>query len=199
MMLFLRLTGMLWHWSLFQPTLFGVESAGVPGRDFASFATDSRNDKVTDMERGKKQQTVNVDRGLFLVRYAAAEDEVQPPKVMVSADPPSNKDVSFLLHPDHNEPVLWQPETCLVVRALAPAKLAIQVVPLRAGGSVAATVKIETLSQGMADPVPVQPKIAKRFAARSQRFSRASAMSPELATWWWPPTNGSRALRRRYE
>ena len=110
------------------------------------------------MERGEKHQTVNVDRGLFLVRYAAAEDEVQPPKVIVSADPSSIKDVSLLLHPDHNEPVLWQPETCLVVRALAPAKLAIQVVPLRTGGSVAATVKIETLSQGMADPVPVQPK-----------------------------------------
>ena len=115
------------------------------------------------MERTRKQQ-VNVDRGLFLVRYAAAEDEVQPPKVKVSLDSPSNKDVSLLLHPDHNEAVLWQPDTCLVVRALTPAKLAIEVIPLRAGGSIAATVKVETLSQGMIDPVPVQPKMQNSLA-----------------------------------
>ena len=100
------------------------------------------------MAREKQQQTVAIKRGLFLVRYAAAEDEAQPPRVMVAADPASNKNISFHLHPDHDEAVLWQPQTCLVVRALAPGKLAVQVVPSQEGGSVAATVKIEPLNQG---------------------------------------------------
>jgi hypothetical protein len=106
------------------------------------------------MEREKQKQTVAINRGLFLVRYAAAEDQAQPPKVMVAPDATSNKDISFLLHPDHNEAVLWQPETCLVVRALAAGKLEVQVVPLQEGGSVAATVRIEPLNQGKAIQAP---------------------------------------------
>jgi hypothetical protein len=104
------------------------------------------------MTREKQQQTVAINRGLFLIRYAAAEDRARPPKVKISPDPASNKDISFLLHPDDNEAVLWQPETCLVVRTLAPGKLAVQVVPMQEGGSVAATVRIEPLSQGKAAP-----------------------------------------------
>lgn len=102
------------------------------------------------MDRGKQQKMVNLDRGLFLVRYVAAEDQLQPPKVKISPDRPSNKGITFFLHPDHKEAVLWQPETCLVVRALAPGQLAVQVIPSHDGGSVAATVRIETLSQGVA-------------------------------------------------
>ena len=87
------------------------------------------------MERAKQVQTVAINRGLFLVRYAAAEDTASPPRVTVSPDPASTKDVSFLLHPDHKEAVLWQPDTCLVVRALAAGKLAVQVIPAQEGGS----------------------------------------------------------------
>jgi hypothetical protein len=100
------------------------------------------------MERARQQQTVAINRGLFLVRYAAAEDTERPPIVRVSPDPAPNKDIGFLLHPEHSEPVLWQPETCLVVRALAPGKLAVEVVAAQAGGSTAATVRIEPLTQG---------------------------------------------------
>jgi hypothetical protein len=102
------------------------------------------------MEHGKQQQSVAINRGLFLVRYAAAEDEAQPPKVKVSPDPASNKTISFLLHPDHDEAVLWQPDSCLVVRATAPGMLSVQVMPAHKGGSAAATVRIEPLSQGQA-------------------------------------------------
>ena len=100
------------------------------------------------MAREKQKQTVAINRGLFLVRYAAAEDQARPPKVMIAPDASSTDDISFLLHPDHNEAVLWQPDTCLVVRALAAGKLDVQVVPMLEGGSVAATVRIEPLSQG---------------------------------------------------
>jgi hypothetical protein len=102
------------------------------------------------MERTHQQRTVTIDRGLFLIRYAAAEDQEQPPRVKLFVDPPSKKDISFVLYPDHNEPILWEPDTCLVVRATAAGKLAVQVIPMEEGGSTAATVKIEPISQGKA-------------------------------------------------
>ena len=104
------------------------------------------------MEQVNQQQIVTIDRGLFLVRYAAAEDQARPPRVKLSADPGSNGNISFVLFPDNHEPVLWQPETCLVVRALAASKLAVQVLPMEKGGSTAATVRIEPLNQGKAAP-----------------------------------------------
>ena len=120
------------------------------------------------MEREKQQQTVAINRGLFLIRYAEAEDQAQPPKVLVSPDASSKKDISFLLHPDHDEAVLWQPETCLVVRALAAGKLDVLVVPMQEGGSVAATVRIEPLNQGKA--IPVQKSVRGAVAQNSGDF-----------------------------
>jgi hypothetical protein len=102
------------------------------------------------MQHAKQQKTVAINRGLFLVRYGTAEDEVQPPKVKVSPDNASTNDISFLLHPDHKEAVLWQPDSCLVVRATAPGKLSVEVIPSQTGGSAAATVRIEALNQGHA-------------------------------------------------
>ena len=94
------------------------------------------------MKRARQQQSVRLNRGLFLVRYATAEDAARPPIVNVAPDPASSKDISFLLHPDHTKAVLWQPDTCLVVRALAPGRLFVEVEPTYDGGSAAATVRI---------------------------------------------------------
>jgi hypothetical protein len=112
------------------------------------------------MERSNQQRTVTVDRGLFLIRYAAAEDQAQPPRVKLSADPSSKRDISFVLFPDDNEPVLWEPDSCLVVRATAAGKLAVQVIPMEEGGSTAVTVRIEPLTQGKtaASPTHVNGK-----------------------------------------
>ena len=100
------------------------------------------------MQRDTQQQTVAINRGQFLVRYATAEDEERPPKVALAPDPVSTKDIRFFLHPDHNEAVLWQPGSCLVVTAMAAGKLLVEVIPSHRGGSAAATVRIEPLSQG---------------------------------------------------
>jgi len=102
------------------------------------------------MERTSQQQTVVVDRGLFLIRYSAAKDATEPPTVRVSAASESEDDVQFILCPDQDEPVLWEPESCLVVRAEATAKLAVDVIAAQQGGSTAATVRIEPLNQGKA-------------------------------------------------
>jgi hypothetical protein len=100
------------------------------------------------MERTRQQQTVTIGRGLFLVRYATAEDAAQPPVVRVSPDPTPNRHIGILLDPNHSEPVLWQPDTCLVVRALAPGKLTVEVMATQDRGSAAAIVRIEPLTQG---------------------------------------------------
>jgi hypothetical protein len=114
------------------------------------------------VEQVKQQQIVTINRGLFLVRYAAAEDPARPPTIRLAVDPAPNKDIGFLLHPDQNEAILWEPDSCLVVRASAPGKLSVEVAPIEKSGSVAATVRIEPLTQGtsrsaiaLANGVPV--------------------------------------------
>ncbi|MBV9632902.1 MAG: hypothetical protein JO230_32745 [Xanthobacteraceae bacterium] len=94
------------------------------------------------------QKSVNLERGIFIVRYSAAEDEAFPPKVTIGSGPGSEANVLPVLHPEEQEPVLWQPGTALVVQAVEPGLLLVQVAPTRPRGSAVATVKIETLSQG---------------------------------------------------
>jgi hypothetical protein len=102
------------------------------------------------MENARKTKIVEIDRGLFLVRYATAEDQMQPPTIAVAPHAASEKNISFILHPDHDRALLFQPGRCLVVRATAPGKLLIDVAPLQEGGSAAATIRIEALNQGKA-------------------------------------------------
>jgi hypothetical protein len=104
------------------------------------------------MARIEQRKIANIDRGLFLIRYAAAEDDERPPKVRVAVDPSEEKDILLVLHPDHADATLSQPGSCLVVSARRPGKLIVEVAPWRRDGSTAATVKIEPLIQGAAEP-----------------------------------------------
>ena len=106
------------------------------------------------VSKGQQKQTVEVGRGLFLIRYAAAEDAAHPPRITVSSA--SDAKIEFHLHPDHREPVLWQPGSCLIVEALAPAKFYVAVSPVQ-NYSAAATVKVEPLTQGTASTFETQP------------------------------------------
>lgn len=94
-------------------------------------------------------KTVELDRGLFLVHYKAADDLAAPPRVLVAAAPGSERKIEFLLHPDAVEPALWQPNSGLVVRVDSAARLHIQVLPSRAGGSRAATIRVEPIHPGL--------------------------------------------------
>ena len=104
------------------------------------------------MERTGQRRTIDVDRGLFLVRYIAADDTAQPPQVKVAPEPTSVQHLEVILHPDQEEPVLSCPGACVVVRATMPGQLAVEVWPSRRNGSVAATVNIEPLTQGDTAP-----------------------------------------------
>ena len=94
------------------------------------------------------QKSVSLERGIFIVRYSAAEDEAFPPKVTIGSGPGSEGSVVPVLHPDEQAPVLWQPGAALVVQAIEPGVLLVGVIPTRPQGSAVATVKIETLNQG---------------------------------------------------
>ncbi len=100
------------------------------------------------MKRNKQSKAVDVDKGLVIVRYETAGDESRPPKIEVLVNPRDEKHVEIISNPLHSEAVLWQPGACLLVRAMRPGKLFVEVVPLDEDGSTAATVKVEMLSQG---------------------------------------------------
>jgi hypothetical protein len=108
-----------------------------------------------DRNKGLGQQVVDLDRGLFCVQYQSAEDEISPPKVIVSTTGGHDREVEFVLHPDADQAVLWKPGSSLIVRTNAAAQLSVEVVPLRQNGSKAAAVRFEPLTQGT--PVYLEP------------------------------------------
>jgi len=64
--------------------------------------------------------------------------------------------ISLVLHPDQIDAVLWQPGSCLVVRATTPGEIIVEVSPTQTHGSSAAIVQIEPLSQGETQAVPAE-------------------------------------------
>ena len=90
-------------------------------------------------------KAVDLDRGLFFVNYKSAEDTTAPPRVTLSAAEGHERTIEFILHPDATEPTLWEPNSGVVVRVNSRARLQVQVLPTRAGGSRAATVSIEPI------------------------------------------------------
>ena len=100
----------------------------------------------------EQQKAVDLNRGLFFVNYKSAEDNIAPPKVALSAAEGDERNIQFILHPDATEPVLWEPNSRLVVRVSARSRLQVQVLPTRAGGSRAAIVSIEPIQSGQPAP-----------------------------------------------
>jgi hypothetical protein len=101
-----------------------------------------------DMQRSKQAKAVNVDKGVLLVRYATSDSAGRPPRVEIAVNPRHRRHIELISNPERDDGVLWQPGACLVVRAKRAGQLFVEVTPSEAGGSSAATVKIETLTQG---------------------------------------------------
>jgi hypothetical protein len=96
----------------------------------------------------ENRKSIDLDRGVFIVRYSTAEDEAFPPKVTIASAPGSDAAILPILHPDERDPVLWQPGAALVVQAIGRGQLSVEASPTRPKGSSVATVKIESLNQG---------------------------------------------------
>jgi hypothetical protein len=106
-----------------------------------------------------KQKTVTVNKGLSLLRYDAAEDVFSPPKVRISVESGSDGRIALIvIGPKVSEAVLEEPGSYLVARAADVGKLRVAVVPARPGGSVAATIKLQSLS----DQIGVSERRAPR-------------------------------------
>jgi hypothetical protein len=112
---------------------------------------------TADMKRNRQSKVVDVDKGLVIVLYATAADEIRPPKIEVLVNPKDQKHIEIISNPLHSEAVLWQPGACLVVRAMQPGKLLVEVIPIGDDGSTAATVKVEMLSQGETPEAQLAP------------------------------------------
>ena len=100
------------------------------------------------MEPASQRRSIEIDRGLYLIRYVTAEDKERPPAVRVRLDRAGAGSATLLFHPDQNDAVLWQPGAALAVRATRPVKLAIEVTSSDQDGSTAALVRIESLTHG---------------------------------------------------
>jgi len=95
-----------------------------------------------------QQKTIDLARGLFLVRYNGADDKMSPPVVRIYADRTSINNCNIITGPDAVNGTLYGPESGLVVSVFRPARLIVEVTPQHAGGSTAANIKIEPLTQG---------------------------------------------------
>ncbi|GLH76730.1 hypothetical protein SSBR45G_16380 [Bradyrhizobium sp. SSBR45G] len=95
-----------------------------------------------------QQKSIDLARGLFLVRYNGAEDKASPPIVRVAPDRSSIDSCTVITSPDSVDGTLYSPDSALVVSVVRPSRLTVEVIAQQPGGSTAANVKIEPLTQG---------------------------------------------------
>src|SRR5262245_61161753 len=69
------------------------------------------------MNPSSEQEALDLERGLFLIRYKSAESEISPPTIIVSVDSASDGRVELILPPDATRTILQSPGACLVARA----------------------------------------------------------------------------------
>lgn len=115
----------------------------------------------------QQKKTVEIPRGLFLVRYESADDLASPPRVTVSLPADHAESIKVILPPGTDESVLWSPGACLVVRAAQNGSVDIAVTPAHANGSVAAKIQLVPISNNPTG------------ASAVETFSDAPSAAPE--------------------
>lgn len=105
------------------------------------------------MDSSSQEKILDVQRGLFLVKYDSSESANRPPSVSVAPHPESENTLELILSPDSGEAKLWSPGASLVVRALDRGRLKVVVEPAEPNGSTAARVRVVALSD---DPLGVK-------------------------------------------
>jgi hypothetical protein len=141
----------------------------------------------------QQTKSLEIQQGLFVVRYDSADDPVQPPRVVVSTD---SKSVRFVLPPGVDEPVLWSPGACLVVLANRSGRLEVAVSPAQPNGSVAARVKLVPLSNNPAAVREESGASAERLdASRIQLLGHVAGIGDKVVRfgeWIAGPASPSR-------
>lgn len=90
----------------------------------------------------RKQKSFALQRGLYVVRYESAIDPAVPPLVSISCDPGRNE---VVFHPDHPQPTLTSPGQALVLRALEPSQVQVEISSPGSAASLDVTLKFEPL------------------------------------------------------
>lgn len=145
-----------------------------------------------------QQKTIDLARGLFLVRYNGADDKTSPPVVRIFADRANSENCTIIAAPDASDGTLYSPESGLVVSVSRPTRLIVEVIPQRQGGSTAANVKIEPLTQGQnprraASPRQATPEFGDlRDAKVMAHVAGIGDVSEDLNAWIAGPTAPAR-------
>jgi hypothetical protein len=139
-----------------------------------------------------QQKTVPITKGLHALVYDSAVDMSAPPTVRVSAEPDSSGSVILISEPGATDFVLERPGTCLVIRAIAPGQIRVEITPARRDGSTAATIKLHNISRasgtmaaasppGEPAPPPGRASVAKPAPVPDKLGSRRGSKTRSLA------------------
>jgi len=98
------------------------------------------------------KRNIDLKAGVFLIRYALAEEVSAHPRIRISVDEKSKDDIFIILQDQRPVDVtLWRPGTGVTLQATRPGTIAIEVLPVVADASTNATIKVDTIIQGEDD------------------------------------------------
>jgi len=98
------------------------------------------------MEQLHQEKTLDMQRGLFLIRYDSSDSPEIPPRVTFAPEAGSEGAIDLIVPPDCEEAVLWSPGASLIARASRHGRLRILVLAGEPNGSLAARIQIVPLS-----------------------------------------------------
>ncbi len=136
-----------------------------------------------------QQKPLDLQRGLFLIRYDSAEGPGEPPRVGLSVNAANAGNVEFLLPPGVKEPILWSAGASLVLRISSPTRLIVEVTPSSPSGSTAARVQSSQLSTdplGLAWPHEIAPVDLSSFRLLGHLAGRGDTLV-SLGEWLGGP------------
>lgn len=105
----------------------------------------------------QQKKSIEVQRGLFLIRYDSADDFASPPRVVISTDPNGAEGIKLILPPGTDEAILWSPGACMVLQAHQNGRLDVAVSPAQPNGSVGARIRLVPLSNDPGGLAAVNP------------------------------------------
>jgi hypothetical protein len=94
----------------------------------------------------QQKKSIEVQKGLFLIRYDSADDFASPPRVTISPDPGESEGIKLILPPGTDEAILWSPGACMVLHARQNGRIDVAVTPAQPNGSVGARIRLVPLS-----------------------------------------------------
>jgi hypothetical protein len=94
-----------------------------------------------------QQKTLDMHRGLFLIKYEASDEAHSPPSVQIEPEGGTDGSVELVLPPGVHEAVLWSPGATVVARANTSTRLRLVVSPTQPNGSTSARIQIIELHQ----------------------------------------------------